>query len=736
MLLFRAAMAVQLLVVVIAVLWGNMEAHSSDISNEIDWSCFETQHEVDVTASLEHIRKLPMHHFWDVLKASFRTGVVGDSLKGSMLPYVNKVERKLTVSGKSSVVESYVLESTVVYMHGIAALQHLIGVSSSLRASLPFMTAAHDYPPTTLRAFGLVAQNGTLSVASLRATKEAIEYRLKSVQQKMVNAISYHKSRLERLVSYGESKKRAASDVHRLMLHDIDSHYSALNASLIATNAVRQERLLEQEALHLAAEKGQFQSLHIVAMNELNREMSLILQANAYRAEEEMLLLEQLASGMHDILIVKASLMHSGLEEMLTAAFSESQELFMGLYRNPTITLQYLVILVTAAVFIIVVVEFSLMMGVLLKSSSKREQLRQANGSSAQSSSLRIAQATSLSVRDFAFREGTTTQLQSISDSIRSAAEHRLPLPNVLISGRPGTGKTTACQITGRAVAVCMRTRFICSGDLQALGAEAGIYLRDIIMTENSRNGAKPMLLVIEDADSIIRMRGSATQGTTSVASDVCLYTLLTSLAETSNGLSLLLTTRLAPYEVDSALTDRIGLMLVLPLPCSISRLRSILLVLGTGSGADSGSELWHLIDPAAQAELQLLQAQDVGEVHRAVMTAGDLVLEVDASILPNESVGAPENDRPRAVMNAEDPMQSITSIATAVRRNSCTYAADHMDVLLCLKAFTLLMEGKSYRDVQKFAANVRYRVMCSERCILTSRIWMEELASLIDRGI
>lgn len=166
-----------------------------------------------------------------------------------------------------------------------------------------------------------------------------------------------------------------------------------------------------------------------------------------------------------------------------------------------------------------------------------------------------------------------------------------LLLPNVLIVGPPGTGKSMSAQMLARQSGFPYIV--VCGGDLLAVGNDStslsadlgesasssapGRYLRDVLHGASAANRGHGFLVILDEVESIIADRGSrrvkvakkqqpestsaddgeGEGGAVALESKECIHILLNMLRLNSAALGVIINTSLKLQHVDPALLDR-----------------------------------------------------------------------------------------------------------------------------------------------------------------------------------
>lgn len=148
--------------------------------------------------------------------------------------------------------------------------------------------------------------------------------------------------------------------------------------------------------------------------------------------------------------------------------------------------------------------------------------------------------------------EDVQMRLEDVAKVLIDARERSGMLPNVLITGVSGVGKTLSAQCIAEASGLPFV--MISGGDILSSneGRLRGRFLKDTLHDAMAANSLRGSLLIIDEADQLICSR----EACASAARD-CLHILLQHLRENTSALGVILTTSLPSSDVDSAILDR-----------------------------------------------------------------------------------------------------------------------------------------------------------------------------------
>lgn len=160
------------------------------LSSEVtkgDWSVYNVLSDVNVSVSLDIVKSLPVHTYWDYEKASYRTSIIGDLIKLDF-PDLVKFSRK-HIAGKNSqalsLVNVTVVDSPVVYMHAMVAIQYLANVAFDYNNRLKTLLAEkYDFGLKVLR---IANQTGTewRTASEIKAMAKVVDLKLLNKKTRM-----------------------------------------------------------------------------------------------------------------------------------------------------------------------------------------------------------------------------------------------------------------------------------------------------------------------------------------------------------------------------------------------------------------------------------------------------------------------------------------------------------------------------------------------------------------------
>ncbi len=134
-----------------------------------------------------------------------------------------------------------------------------------------------------------------------------------------------------------------------------------------------------------------------------------------------------------------------------------------------------------------------------------------------------------------------------------------------------------------------------------------------------------------------------------------------------------------------------------------------------------------------AETLLPSLSSSDAADFNR-VVSGNDSAASASALLAvlqtPAQHMPSPETDCPGA--GHPDLLESRLRVHSAVLRSwqqaADSFPVDRFELVQCMRALLELSDGWSYRDLGKALSGVRFDVMATEKCQLTSRMWIKEM--------
>jgi hypothetical protein len=576
----------------------------SDLStNEvsIDWTAFETQEHVSDEDSVRLIKSFPVHQYWDVIKGSFRTGVIGDTISSSHPSFVSLVEKRVQVNGKTISTQNYAVETSSLFMYSLSALRHIIKVSDRIKSDV----LLKDRVATSS---GITMGNVQLSaIDDLKAQLKCLQYKKSHMQTSLLRHEHNSMRRKSKLMYYGSLKRNDFEATHEVLLNEMQLHHQLINSTSVSTYGSLVNMSIDSKTETLNRNKLYLRKTHEIESKQLLTSFAFKLEAITFRAGQELQLLQdELNFEGTETATAKLASLRSAVEEVVDAVFDEAYAVCSAFTSDPWKVMELLRYLLYALCVSLLVFEVSQLCLSVLNRISKRSfvpRIIPSHGtgglwktmfnlhSGPPSTGVGDSQETvelmwGLQQEDCGF--GAKLQVDRVMQAFAVAAQHGLRLPNILLSGPSGCGKSALSNILVSSLLPCMSHVVISGGDLLALGLNGGasLFLTNLIRDHSSkfswfRDGSEidfegsqkfiseRLIIVIDEADCIVASRdwsmysGSINVGSSATGgSGGCLFALLTGLKENSPHVSIILTTRLPVNCVDKALLDRYAVFL------------------------------------------------------------------------------------------------------------------------------------------------------------------------------
>jgi hypothetical protein len=361
------------------------------------------------------------------------------------------------------------------------------------------------------------------------------------------------------------------NQVHTTSYHDLGKYFEALRTTTAAKFAALANVAIASEASVRQLKEDELRSDAEAAINSFRREVDLLMGALMFRHEQELqAALRHQEYAEQQLLATQTDLLQVEVEEVINTFFAEVMDCARVLTSNPAAALAGLRYGALAVLTMLTVVEVIKVILAVARKLSGASYLPQVIRLDRRPAPADDTDSKMYWAPEIAERAGT------VCTAFGVAIAQCLPLPNVLVCGPAGSGKSSMVDNIVRCIhrAVCRHGRScsllrVCGADLQALGeGEATHFLNELLRGAQERG---MLVLVLDDADSIVAGRGGweaearrceAADGNSSELTAGgrpagCLFSLLTGLRQNFAHVSLIAVSRQQVCGVDDALLDR-----------------------------------------------------------------------------------------------------------------------------------------------------------------------------------
>lgn len=456
-------------------------------------------------------------------------------------------------------------------MYSLMALKNLIYISHNLadtyELSTGLQTAKRD-------DFSLVRSKSFASIAELRLVKAVLEQRKRKEDIADATIQEHSNAEMVKLRFRNLTKVSHMREIHEMLSEEQLLYFGRIRESHAAKYQHLTAQLSAYEKEKLRSEGSALSDQFSDEVAQLRVALNATMAALTFRAAEELRVAMQLQKLEEEQLLgTQSELLQAEVEEVINAFFAELYQWVQMVADHPGAALTVCKLLLAG-------------FGVLLLALELRQVclavMEKLTGASYLPKVVRLAKSSDGGCRDLQWSSAVQVQVCKVVQAIAGAACNGLVLPNVLILGASGTGKSAlikrivadvAAAAAATAPSVEMQLLSVCGADLLALGdAEAALFLNDLIRKQ-SHSGR--LVLVVDDADCIIAGRnppqhsplpstGPHEEGERAdnchkqQSTSICLFSLLAGLRVNSPHILLVLAARLDVSQVDCALLDRL----------------------------------------------------------------------------------------------------------------------------------------------------------------------------------
>lgn len=542
----------------------------------VDWSPFEVVTALEGKYSVNLIRSLPIQQYWDVQKGSFRTGLLGEDMSRQFPQYTSFVERKVIRAGKNMGVDNHIVDTASLYMCSLSAIQELADTGDELMMKQMMVNRSRS---DNLGSPAELTESGGASLSELQVLSEAMSF-LQSAHNSSLQRFFMDKDNKVDRTNVRKARQVAQySLVHSALTAEIDSFLSNANDSNVQKFSALHDIVRMMESTRYSQKEQALSKQHQENVLAFRRAINLTMEALTYRAAAELSAANaQRAFEEEQLLATKSELLQAEVEKVVETFFAELSSYVLYVQSNPAVALVVLRNCLIGVFLILLCFEVGQLILLVVRKLSGTSYLPKVTRLGAKS--WWGAPASSAAAHPAAPLLGsacaTGPQLLKALDALTVAVGNRLALPNLLVTGPAGSGKSSTSRATLQHIAQVAAASnahvscvVLCGADLQALGNGAATgFLNDLIRRYSCQHRrrtsawAEALVLVVDDADSIIAARsssGGTGNSNTAHGSSMngSLFALLTGLRENSPFVSVILTSRLRVEAVDVAILDR-----------------------------------------------------------------------------------------------------------------------------------------------------------------------------------
>jgi hypothetical protein len=662
-------------------------------------AAFTVEGGVDHEHSLNVLTSVPFENRWDANRGVYRPMARLEVLEGEVLAALGSAVHYTKAAGTGVVVETAGRHMSVdhveLFMRFVSALQVLL-------QKYPVLLDEVQHLEAEQAAFSLGVVRYAEEIKSSRNKKSAAEMRMErhllglQVRLEEVSE-ALEAERLRTKSNYAEVKtdmRRDLRDEHEATLLNTAEQLSAKLRGLTEAKLLQLETLFfRTENATFAHEEEMLAKENDAQLRAVEGTIEMALDAIRFKAEAESEIENDNIDLHLNMINAKGQASIRGFESVVTKVFEELVTRAHGLAQEPSTLLKGAAVLLGFLVTLLLAYEAGIIARhALLALFNRREVVNRhtrMDGS---------AFAEFTSVNDVLLSATGDEKLRAYMHQLREAAAQQLALPNLLITGPAGVGKTMAAAVAAlensdlHPSEALPPVAVIPGGDLLALEGAASAFLRRVL--DNSLSG-RGCLVVLDGFDDIIAKR----DGSEHSAHHDTLCTLLYSLRMNSTTLGVIVTSSLTHSEIDAAVLDRMDSVMQLQLPSNTIR--------ATLVRRYCLSHLDRFLDEASRTWLQ----------------SEDRALFSDANALNmavEEECGPERTCSPTA--RGRKACKGATTTTTAA---AASLAGPGLDVRRCLLHTVMTTAGLSHREVTKVMKNVHNGVLATEEFVLTNDAWM-----------
>ena len=676
--------------------------NSIDNSNAVDdiWSPFIELNDIsNIVDSYNLIKNLKFKRYWDISKNKFRYGVIGHDLAESVpdaVIYTDMVMKNSAVIKDAPVVDiNYLLSHAINVMKDISLNRYSVledNINGMLKTQESIMNKLLPLKEKLYDKEYISTKDMTSLVQIMALQHEKLDLQIEGEKRKRILNIENSKYKKEkRHVLHNDFDARLANLTEQ----------SQRNIDLITIekNQKLHDLSVEQATKDANISKHLFDTELDLEVERLKRDEQSSLDIIKFRYLEESRIERENEVVNTRIMSAKDEYSRKGLDDVIVTVVDElSLQVFNAMQDSDTVLLwvgRLFMIIISLAI----VYELFASLGNISTYFSKNSILRKF-----------IPKRSSKSIKfdNLILEDDTLESFESFLKHINIASLHKGILPNLLITGVTGVGKTISAM--NIAMSSGLPYVSVCEADLETMGSKAALYLRDLFRTKLK------LVIVIDGADMLLNDRNYSSDNP---LLRNCFHIVLDAIRSGSSNICLIITTQKSTSQIDSAILDRIDSVVELNLPLHSKRLEFILTKID--------EHLMTLLEPRAVEIVSTLMPKDENglwknrgqtPLYKSLLSS----LEKKAGSSSKKASYEPETEKP-----AND-LDDWNNASNNRNRSSKAGSDFGFHVVKCIVELINVSEGWSYREIEKFILSLRAEALGSSSCLVNQIEWMREL--------
>lgn len=677
----------------------NINTNDSSDTNDI-WSPFiELYDATNIIDSYNLIKNLKFKRYWDISKNKFRHGVIGHDLIDTIPDAV--IYTDMVIKNSAIIKDVPVVDINYLLSHAINVMKDIsLNRYSILDDSINNMIKTQE-----------------TIISKILLLKEKIndkDYVSTKDMQSLMQIMTFKHQKLDLLIEaekkrsiFNTENRKYKTERRRTLYSDFDARIANLTEQsqrqIDSINLEKNEKLhefsLNQAIRDNDLNKQVFENELDLEVERIKRDEQSSLDVIKFRYLEESRIERENEVVNTRIMSAKDEYNRKGLDEVIVTVVDElSLQVFTAMQDTNTVFMwvsRLFMIIISLAVFYEIIFSLSNISTYFSKSSILRNFVPKLSKKSSTFDNLIL-------------EDHNLESYQLFLNHIKAALSTNGSLPNLLITGTTGVGKTVS------AINIAMSSGLpyvsICEADLETMGSKAALYLRDLFMTKLK------LLIVIDGADMLISDRNYSS-GENPVTRN-CFHIILDAIRSGSSNICLIITTQKGINQIDRALLDRIDSIVELNLPLHAKRLEFTLIKID--------EHLVTLLEPRALEIVSTLMPKDDNGVwtnRGQTPLYKSLLSSLEKKAGTGKKGGyEPETDRPSTDF---DDLNSSPNNRSRLSKSGTEFG---FHVVKCIVELINVSQGWSYREIEKFLLCLRAEALGSSSCLVSQNEWMREL--------